>query len=100
MDSVQGFHAILNLILMPAWVLSGALFPASGASSWMRTVMRANPLTYEVEALREALAGGSSTVLADALGSSRSLHLTALFALATLLLALLWSGRPSVRHLG
>jgi ABC-2 type transport system permease protein len=46
MDSVQGFHAVLNLLLMPLWLLSGALFPASGASEWLRWVMRANPLSY------------------------------------------------------
>src|SRR6188472_251910 len=31
MNSTQGFHAIMNLFLMPLWFLSGALFPAEGA---------------------------------------------------------------------
>ena len=30
MSSTQGFHAIMNLFLMPMWFLSGALFPAAG----------------------------------------------------------------------
>jgi ABC-2 type transport system permease protein len=55
MDSPQAFHAIVNLILLPLWMLSGALFPSSGASGWMRLVMRANPLSYGVDALRNAL---------------------------------------------
>ena len=55
MDSPQAFHAIVNLILLPLWMLSGALFPASGASGWMRMLMLANPLTYGVDALRNAL---------------------------------------------
>ena len=55
MDSPQAFHAIVNLILLPLWMLSGALFPASGASGWLRTLMQLNPLTYGVEALRTAL---------------------------------------------
>ncbi len=55
MDSPQAFHAIVNLILLPLWMLSGALFPASGASGWMRLLMEANPLTYGVDALRNAL---------------------------------------------
>ena len=55
MDSPQAFHAIVNLILLPLWMLSGALFPASGASGWMRLLMLANPLTYGVDALRNAL---------------------------------------------
>src|SRR5450631_4193325 len=55
MDSPQAFHAIVNLILLPLWMLSGALFPASGASGWLKLVMRLNPLTYTVDALRNAL---------------------------------------------
>ena len=27
-DSTQGFHAIMNLVLMPLWLLSGGFFPA------------------------------------------------------------------------
>ena len=36
MDSTQGFHAIINLFLIPLWLLSGSLFPLSGASFWVR----------------------------------------------------------------
>ena len=52
MDSTQAFHAIINLFLIPLWLLSGALFPLSGAYGWIRWLMYANPLTYGVEALR------------------------------------------------
>ncbi len=52
MDSTQAFHAIINLFLIPLWLLSGALFPLSGASGWLRAIMYVNPLTYGVEALR------------------------------------------------
>jgi ABC-2 type transport system permease protein len=55
MDSTSAFHAIINLFLIPLWLLSGALFPLSGASGWLRVVMRINPLTYGVEALRTLL---------------------------------------------
>jgi ABC-2 type transport system permease protein len=55
MDSTQAFHAIINLFLIPLWLLSGALFPLSGASIWLRILMRINPLTYGVEALRDLL---------------------------------------------
>jgi ABC-2 type transport system permease protein len=55
MDSAQGFHAVVNLFLIPLWLLSGALFPIRGASGWIRAIMRANPLTYGVEGLRAAL---------------------------------------------
>jgi ABC-2 type transport system permease protein len=55
MDSTQAFHAIINLFLIPLWLLSGAMFPMSGASVWLRVLMRINPLTYGVEALRQLL---------------------------------------------
>jgi len=55
MDSTQAFHAIINLFLMPLWMLSGALFPIKGASFWIAWVMRANPLTYGTEGLRTLL---------------------------------------------
>jgi ABC-2 type transport system permease protein len=62
MDSTQAFHAIINLFLIPLWLLSGALFPLSGASGWLRLLMQINPLTYGVEALRELLYPASSTL--------------------------------------
>src|SRR6267154_1730062 len=52
MDSTQSFHAIINLFLIPLWLLSGALFPLSKASKWIQAIMYVNPLTYGVEALR------------------------------------------------
>jgi ABC-2 type transport system permease protein len=55
MESTQGFHAVVNLFLIPLWLLSGALFPVSGASGWIRWLMKANPLTYGVDGLRAAL---------------------------------------------
>jgi len=55
MDSTAAFHAIINLFLIPLWLLSGALFPLSGASGWLRFLMEINPLTYGVEALRSVL---------------------------------------------
>jgi ABC-2 type transport system permease protein len=51
MESSQGFHAIINLFLIPLWMLSGALFPVSGASGWLKLLMRINPLTYGMDAL-------------------------------------------------
>jgi ABC-2 type transport system permease protein len=57
MNSTQGFHAVMNLVLMPMWFLSGAIFPLSGTPGWLDWVMRLNPLTYGTAALRRALYG-------------------------------------------
>ena len=55
MSSTQGFHAIMNLFLMPMWFLSGALFPPSGSWVGLRWLMYANPLTYGLTALRRTM---------------------------------------------
>src|ERR1700693_1776699 len=69
MDSTQAFHAIINLFLIPLWLLSGALFPLSGASVWLRVLMRINPLTYGVEALRQLLYPARGGSLASSLAT-------------------------------
>lgn len=59
MNSTQGFHAIMNLFLMPMWFLSGALFPPRADTfAPLRWVMEANPLTYGLAGLRRALYTG------------------------------------------
>ena len=59
MDSTAGFHAVINLFLIPLWLLSGSMFPLSGASIWIRVLMRINPLTYGTDALRMLLYPGA-----------------------------------------
>ena len=54
-NSSQGFHAVMNLVLFPMWILSGALFPPSGASQWVKWVMMINPLAYGVSSVRHIL---------------------------------------------
>ncbi len=59
MESTQGFHAVMNLLLMPMLVLSGGFFPAGGSAGWLRAAMAANPLSYCVALLRTSLYLGS-----------------------------------------
>jgi ABC-2 type transport system permease protein len=58
LNSVSAFHSVMNTVLMPMWLLSGALFPLDGASAWVRWVMFVNPLTYGVGGLRHLLYEG------------------------------------------
>ena len=60
MESIQGFHGIVNLILMPMWFLSGALFPIAGAARGLEIAMRANPVTYGLATFRESLYASSA----------------------------------------
>ena len=55
MDSTQGFHAVMNLVLFPLWMVSGALFTVNSAHGWMQWLMKVNPLTYALAALRRLL---------------------------------------------
>ncbi len=55
MTSTQGFHAIMNLFLMPLWFLSGALFPPANAWGGLRWLMRVNPLSYGLAGLWRAI---------------------------------------------
>ena len=58
LDSTQGFHAIMNLFLMPLWFLSGALFPLAGSAKWLQTLGELNPLTYGLGLIRQSLEPG------------------------------------------
>ena len=91
-DSVQGFHAIMNLGLVPMWILSGAAFPAEGAAPWVQVLMRANPLTYGVAALRHVLSGATvpATPTFDV-----SLMVVALFGIITMCVSIMLVRRDS-----
>ena len=60
MDSVQGYHAIMSVLLFPMWLLSGAFFPSTTAG-WLGWIIRLNPLTYGVAGLRHYLEAESNT---------------------------------------
>jgi ABC-2 type transport system permease protein len=78
----------MNIVLIPLWLLSGALFPVTGASPWVQTLMRLNPLSPAVDGLRALLGGGS---LADLPAAALTVSG---FAVVTLAIATLLVGRP------
>ena len=55
MESTSGFHAIMNLLLVPMWMVSGSLFPMSTAHGWVKAIMWVNPLTYSIALLNHTL---------------------------------------------
>ena len=92
MSSTQGFHAIMNLFLMPMWFLSGALFPASGAMKGLGLLIRANPLSYGLSALRQTMDWGGPVIASFGV----SLAVSVGFALGIFLLAsVIATGRTS-----
>jgi daunorubicin resistance ABC transporter membrane protein len=51
------FMGFTQMLLMPMFFLSGALFPLSGLPSWLAVLTRLNPLTYAVDPLRRTVFG-------------------------------------------
>ena len=97
MDSTQAFHAIINLFLIPLWLLSGALFPLSKASGWIRWIMYANPLTYGVEALRALMYPGAPSSFSFPFSLTASILTLVLFALFMFGLAFALANRRTTK---
>jgi len=95
MSSTQGFHAIMNLFLMPMWFLSGALFPVAGAWSGLRIIMSLNPLTYGLAAIRRAMYWSEPAPAGNLPGLGLSLVVSVAFAIAMFALAAAIASRQS-----
>jgi ABC-2 type transport system permease protein len=49
---MQSFMGVMQMIVMPMFFLSGALYPVSGLPSWLAVLNRIDPLTYAVDPMR------------------------------------------------
>jgi len=92
MESTSGFHAIMNLLLVPMWMVSGSLFPMATAHGWVKAIMWVNPLTYSIALLNHTL-----RLPYAAPGAVVSLVVTAAFGLALLLAAGFMAAQKSVK---
>lgn len=54
-EDFQGFQGINNLIIMPLFFLSGALYPLNNIPMFLKVITYLNPVTYMVDALRNLL---------------------------------------------
>jgi ABC-2 type transport system permease protein len=95
MDSTQGFHAIMNLFLIPMWLLCGAVFPATGAPGWLRVVMGLNPLTYGMSAVRWSIYGREVASTMGIPGFGLSVGVTVAFAALLFATAINMTKRPA-----
>jgi ABC-2 type transport system permease protein len=69
-NSTTGYHAVMSVLLIPGWVLSGAMFPVESAGPVLGAVMRINPMRFAVEGIRRALFQGSVYAGIDRDGSA------------------------------
>jgi len=83
--SAASYHAIMNLVFMPLWLLSGAFFPAPEGRviGW---IMRLDPLMWSTEAIRRPLLGAAA--------GGMPLTVTTIVALLCLAAAMVRVGRP------
>ncbi|GAC1501263.1 MAG: ABC transporter permease [Candidatus Saccharimonadales bacterium] len=51
-DDFQGFQSINNLLIMPLFFLSSALYPLNNVPLALKIISTANPVSYMVDALR------------------------------------------------
>jgi ABC-2 type transport system permease protein len=52
---MQAFMALTQMLVMPLFFLSGALYPLSGLPTWLTVLTRIDPLTYIVSPMRHAV---------------------------------------------
>jgi len=52
LGDIQGFQSIMNFLVLPLFLLSGALFPLQGIPNALSLIARLDPLAYGVDALR------------------------------------------------
>jgi ABC-2 type transport system permease protein len=52
---MQSFMALTQMIILPMYFLSGAIFPVSGLPQWLTILNRIDPLTYAVDPMRRAV---------------------------------------------
>jgi len=49
---IQSFMAVTQMVMMPMYFLSGAIFPVSGLPAWLTILNRLDPMTYAVDPMR------------------------------------------------
>ena len=65
-ETVASYHAIMSVVFIPMWLLSGALFPSNGVAIWLEWLMKINPVTYAMEGLRKVFYSTPMGLLNDA----------------------------------
>ncbi len=58
----ERFMGIGQVMTMPLFFASNAIYPVSLMPGWLQAISRANPLTYEVDALRSLMLQGGASI--------------------------------------
>ena len=95
LKSGRAYHAVMNVVLIPVWLLSGAFFPETGASGAVALAMRLNPATYGVGLLRYGLEGLPPSIAGTTLGPMTCFGVSAAVAALALAGAVATARRPA-----
>jgi ABC-2 type transport system permease protein len=57
LQNMEGFQMVINLLVMPMFFLSGAMYPVKALPGWLKNIVYIDPLSYGVDALRHFLIG-------------------------------------------
>jgi ABC-2 type transport system permease protein len=55
MSQMQSFMALMQMVIMPLFFISGALFPVAGLPTWLNILNRVDPITYAVDPIRRSV---------------------------------------------
>jgi len=58
LKAVEVYAIVAQIVVLPAWVVSGAFTPVSVFPAWLQAVSAVDPLTYATSALRQVMLAG------------------------------------------
>lgn len=93
--SMEAHQAVMQLLMFPMVFLSGVFFPVNNLPAWMNVLVKINPATYGVDAIRRLVLGAESTslgvtVLGHTMSIGEDLMVVAAFGVVMVVLAM-WS---------
>ena len=94
--SMEAYHSVMNLLLFPLWLFSGAVFPAQGAFTWIRWVMRLNPLSYTLSGLQHLLFDAPPGVAQGSEPFAVAVVVTGAFGIAVFVLSVILIARGKI----
>jgi ABC-2 type transport system permease protein len=77
----ERFMGIGQVLTMPLFFASNAIYPISLMPGWLKVISHLNPLTYEVDALRALMLAGGTSVFGLGLDMGLLLMVTALLVI-------------------
>ncbi len=57
---MQAFMGVSQMVVMPMFFISGALFPVSNLPGWLAVLNRLDPVTYAVDPMRKLVLGADT----------------------------------------